>query len=163
MKDGEFESVLTRLAERLESGGLRLAAAESCTGGWIGKLCSDRAGSSAWFEAAIVTYSNDAKQALLGVDADVLSRHGAVSAEVVSAMAAGTLERVALADVAVAVSGIAGPAGGLADKPVGTVWIAWCRRDAAPVARRFHFAGGRDAVRLAAAHSALAGLLDHLA
>ncbi len=163
MQDGQFEKDLSRLAEWLETRGLRLAAAESCTGGWVGKLCSDCAGSSAWFEASIVTYSDETKQALLGVGADTLFRCGAVSEAVVLEMTAGLLARVAPADVAVAVSGIAGPFGGGAAKPVGTVWIAWRQRGAEPAARRFHFEGGRDAVRFDAARSALAGLLDYLA
>ncbi len=163
MREVEFESELSRLIQWLEARRLRLAAAESCTGGWVGKLCSDRPGSSAWFEASLVTYGNDAKRALLGVGAGTLSRCGAVSEEVVLEMTAGVLERVPAADVAVAVSGVAGPSGGTPDKPAGTVWIAWCRRGEAPAARCFHFAGGRDAVRFAAAQAALTGLLAYLA
>ena len=162
MRDDEFETILTRLVECLKTRGLRLAAAESCTGGWVGKLCSDRPGSSAWFEASLVTYGNEAKRGLLGVAAGTLRRYGAVSEETVIEMSAGVLERTT-ADLAVAVSGIAGPSGGAPGRRVGDVWIAWRMRGADPVARRFHFEGGRDAVRLAAAHAALAGLLAHLA
>ncbi len=162
MQSDEFEAALTRLAEQLKARRLRLAAAESCTGGWVGKLCSDRAGSSDWFEASITTYSNEAKQVLLGVAAATLSRHGAVSEEVVLEMTAGALERLARADVAVAVSGVAGPSGGTPDKPVGMVWIAWRRRCADPVAECFRFKGGRDEVRLQAARRALTGVLDCL-
>lgn len=162
MKPDEFEAVLTQLARQLKAQHLRLAAAESCTGGWVGKLCSDRAESSDWFEASVTTYSNEAKQALLGVAAATLSRHGAVSEEVVLEMTAGTLERLTRADVAVAVSGVAGPSGGTPEKPVGTVWIAWRRRGADAAAECFHFEGGRDEVRLRAARRALAGVLDCL-
>ena len=158
-----FEAELMRLAERLKALRLRLVTAESCTGGWIGKLCSDQAGSSAWFEAAIATYSDSAKQALLGVDDDTLRRCGAVSREVVLEMAAGALERVAGAEVAIAVSGIAGPSGGTPDKPVGTVWIVWQCRGLEPAVRCFQLQGGRDAVRFAAARIALTELLDYLA
>ena len=161
MRSSEFEMVLARLAGWLEAQGLSLVAAESCTGGWVGKLCSDHPGSSAWFEAALVTYSDDAKRALLGVDTEVLRRCGAVSKEVALEMSAGALERTA-ADVAVAVTGIAGPSGGILGKPVGSVWIAWRRSGTEPAARHFQFEGGRSAVRLAAAQAALTGLPVYL-
>jgi nicotinamide-nucleotide amidase len=136
-----------------------LATAESCTGGLIAKLLTDVAGSSAWFERGLVTYSNAAKQGLLQVPDEALQRAGAVSADTVLAMCAGLL-RQAPVRWAIAVSGIAGPDGGTPDKPVGTVWIAWSGRGLAPSASRFQFSGDRDAVRRRAAAAALQGLLD---
>ncbi len=153
---------LVRLARYFCRHKLHLVAAESCTGGWIGKLCSDIAGSSRWFEASIVTYSNQSKCALLGVAADTLSDYGAVSKEVVLAMANGALERVASANISVAISGVAGPDGGTVQTPTGTVWIAWQRRGHEPASRRFHFHGTRDAVRFNATCAALSGLSDRL-
>jgi nicotinamide-nucleotide amidase len=134
-----------------------LATAESCTGGWIAKTCTDLAGSSEWFESAAVTYSNRAKQALLGVTAATLEKYGAVSRECALEMVAGALARFE-ASVAVAVTGIAGPTGGTPDKPVGTVWIAWQRRDGTARAEVFRFNGDRDAVRRQAVAAALAGV-----
>lgn len=147
------------MAECCRRQGLRLVVAESCTGGWIGKLCSDLAGSSRWFEASIVTYSDAAKSALLGISTDTLLRHGAVSSGVVLEMATGALERVATANVSIAVSGVAGPGSAIGRTlPPGSVWIAWCRRGDMPSARRFHFEGERSDVRFSAARAALAGL-----
>lgn len=143
----------TLLGERREM----LATAESCTGGWIAKLCTDIPGSSAWFQGGAVTYNNALKQALLGVAATTLKRHGAVSRECALEMVAGALARLG-ATVAVAVTGIAGPSGGTPDKPVGTVWIAWQWRAGDPQAEVFHFAGDRDAVRRQTVAVALAGV-----
>ena len=138
------------------SGGM-LATAESCTGGWIAKACTDLAGSSEWFESAAVTYSNRAKQALLGVTSDTLEKRGAVSRECALEMVAGALLRFE-ATVAVAVTGIAGPTGGTPEKPVGTVWIAWQRRGGEARVELFGFDGNRDAVRRQAVAAALAGI-----
>jgi len=146
-----------RIAEILRANGGMLATAESCTGGWIAKACTDLAGSSEWFESAAVTYSNRAKQALLGVTTTTLEKHGAVSRECALEMVAGALVRFE-ASVAVAVTGIAGPTGGSSDKPVGTVWIAWQRRDDNARAELFHFDGDRDAVRRRTVAAALAGV-----
>ena len=132
----------------------RLALAESCTGGWIAKALTDVPGSSQWFEAGFVTYSNSAKQRSLGVEAAVLARHGAVSREVVEQMATGALHATG-ADVSLAVSGVAGPDGGTADKPVGMVWFATCRAGHAPRAQQRRFAGSRDEVRRQAMQHAL--------
>lgn len=137
--------------------GEMLATAESCTGGWIAKLVTDIAGSSAWFEGGAVTYSNALKQALLGVTASTLERHGAVSRECALEMVAGALARLD-AGVAVAVTGVAGPTGGSVDKPVGTVWIAWQRRGGAARAEVYHFDGDRDAVRRQTVAAALGGV-----
>lgn len=139
-----------------------LATAESCTGGWIGKACTDIAGSSDWFAAALVTYSNAAKRALLGVTSATLNQHGAVSEACAREMVAGALAQVAGADIAVAVTGIAGPGGGTAEKPAGTVWIAWQQRGHAAHAHVFRFAGDRDAVRRQTVAAALDGVRQSL-
>lgn len=157
----EAARLVTAIARALQARGERLALAESCTGGWVAKLCTDQAGSSRWFEGAAVVYSNAAKQRLLEVPPRVLAETGAVSAEAVLAMVDGTLRRFAV-DWAVAISGIAGPDGGTPEKPVGTVWIAWGGMRIAASASRYAFAGNRRAVREAAALAALQGLADLL-
>jgi len=118
------QSLAQPLAQALLQHGWMLSTAESCTGGLIAARCTDLAGSSDWFERGFVTYSNDAKHELLGVDPSLLRQHGAVSEPVAQAMALGAL-RHSQAQVSVAVTGTAGPSGGSADKPVGTVWFAW--------------------------------------
>ncbi|MGH8116751.1 MAG: CinA family protein [Rhodanobacteraceae bacterium] len=148
-------------AQGLLRRGLVLATAESCTGGWIAKLLTDIPGSSDWFWGTAVTYSNAAKQRLLGVTAGTLARHGAVSRECALEMVAGVLARFD-ATVAVAVTGIAGPSGGTPDKPVGTVWIAWQRRGDHPQAEGFRFDGDRDAVRRQTVVAALEGIREIL-
>ena len=138
-----------------------LATAESCTGGLIAATCTDVAGSSQWFERGFVSYSNAAKTELLGVDAALIARDGAVSESVVRAMAQGALERSA-AQVAIAVTGIAGPGGGSDDKPVGTVWLAWATPHGL-TSELQHFAGDRAAVRAATVRhglQVLCGLLQ---
>jgi nicotinamide-nucleotide amidase len=149
-------SVLAALGAR----NAQLACAESCTGGWIAKALTDVAGSSASFGWGYVCYANAAKTAMLGVPQALLDAHGAVSEPVVRRMAEGARERSAAA-YSVAVSGIAGPDGGSADKPVGTVWFAWATSGAVHTARHV-FGGDRDSVRRAAVHAALAGVLDLL-
>ena len=149
------------LAEALVQRGWMLATAESCTGGLIAATCTDRAGSSAWFDRAAVTYSNDAKQTMLGVSAASIERDGAVSESVVRAMAEGALLH-SRAQVAVAVSGVAGPGGGSPDKPVGTVWVAWAVADQPTSARCFLFDGDRAQVRWQTCEAALAGVLKLL-
>ena len=136
---------------------LMLVTAESCTGGWIAKTLTDLPGSSAWFDTGVVTYSYQAKEALLGVNPQTLERTGAVSEETALEMVSGALSRFG-AGVAVAVTGIAGPSGGTEDKPVGTVWISWKRRGCYGKAQLFHFAGDRDAVRRQTVAAALIGL-----
>jgi nicotinamide-nucleotide amidase len=155
------EIPVSQLADALRSRGERLATAESCTGGLIAAACTDLAGSSDWFERGMVSYSNEAKTDLLGVDAALISAHGAVSEPVARAMAAGALAR-SNADWAVAVTGIAGPGGGSADKPVGLVWLAWCRRGGEPQAERHVFPGDRAAVRGATVARALQGLIERI-
>ncbi len=147
------------IGERLLARKLLLATAESCTGGWVSQAITAIAGSSAWFDCGFVTYSNEAKQQLLDVPAGLLEigGPGAVSEETVLAMTAGAIAN-SRARVAVAVSGIAGPDGGSADKPVGTVWIAW-QWEQRRLARKFQFNGDRTAVREASVLAALEGLL----
>lgn len=146
-----------QIAEILRAHGEMLATAESCTGGWIAKACTDLAGSSEWFESAAVTYSNRAKQALLGVTAVTLETYGAVSRECALEMVAGVLVGFEV-NVAVAVTGIAGPTGGTPDKPVGTVWVAWQRRSHEARVECFRFDGDRDAVRRQTVAVALEGI-----
>ncbi len=154
-----LEALAARVGERLLARKLWLAAAESCTGGSIAGALTAIPGSSAWFDCGFVTYSNAAKQGLLDVPGKLLEAGGpgAVSEETVLAMARGAIER-SRANVAVAASGIAGPAGGSEEKPVGTVWLAW-QWQQRRLSRRFDFRGGRAAVREAAAAAALEGLL----
>jgi nicotinamide-nucleotide amidase len=138
-----------------------LVTAESCTGGMIAAACTDLAGSSAWFERGFVTYSNAAKTELLGVDTALITQHGAVSEPVVRAMVLGALAR-SHAQVALAVTGVAGPSGGSADKPVGTVWLGWATPDEL-VVEKCHFEGDRQAVRRATVQHALTKLAAMLA
>ncbi|MES2414141.1 MAG: CinA family protein [Pseudomonadota bacterium] len=152
-----ISSLVIALAERLIKEKQLLATAESCTGGLISAACTDLAGSSAWFERGFVTYSNDAKTELLGVDAALINRHGAVSEEVVRAMVQGAIAR-SKAQLAVAVTGVAGPTGGSRDKPVGTVWFGWSVGGAV-TSERLLFAGDRSAVREATVQHALSQLL----
>jgi nicotinamide-nucleotide amidase len=159
--DAELARLVEALAGELTGRGWKLATAESCTGGWIAKCCTDRAGSSAWFERGVVSYSNRAKQELLGVDAAALERDGAVSRAVAEQMAAGARRRAGV-EAALAVTGIAGPDGGSADKPVGTVWLAWDVAGNPVAAECVVFGGGREAVRRQTVAHALQGLLDRL-
>jgi nicotinamide-nucleotide amidase len=156
--NNELEQSAREVAARLLDRKLKLAAAESCTGGWIAKVVTDIAGSSDWFERGFVTYSNPAKQEMLGVRAETLAAHGAVSEPVAREMVAGALAH-SHADLALSVSGIAGPGGGAPEKPVGSVWFAWQRRGAEAVAVCHHFAGDREAVRRQAVLVALRGIL----
>lgn len=156
-----FDQMLRKLAESLRVRDWKLAAAESCTGGWIAKCCTDLAGSSSWFERGYVTYSNEAKQQMLGVRVEALQMEGAVSQAVARQMAEGA-RRKAGVDVALSVTGIAGPDGGSAEKPVGTVWFGWSvdQRDTATELMRF--VGDRDAVRRQTVGHALSRLLSLL-
>ncbi len=153
-----FEPAVLALAAALRARGWRLAAAESCTGGLIAAACTALAGSSDWFERGFVSYSNQAKSELLGVDPALLGGVGAVSEEVARAMVQGALHRAPVA-LAVAVTGIAGPGGAVPGKPVGTVWLAWGTAGGVQ-AERLQLAGDRDAVRAATVHAALARLLE---
>ncbi len=151
--------LVRRLADRLLAKKLIIATAESCTGGWISQSLTAMAGSSSWFDSGFIAYSNEAKQRLLGVPATLFESEGpgAVSEATVLAMTAGAIGN-SRANVAVAVSGVAGPDGGSDEKPVGTVWIAW-QWQTTSLARRFHFNGDRESVRRATVHAALEGCL----
>lgn len=155
-----FEALVLPLADALRARGWRMATAESCTGGLIAAACTSLAGSSDWFERGFVTYTNEAKTQLLGVDPTLLLRVGAVSEAVARAMVQGTLQ-VAPVQLAVAVTGIAGPGGAVPGKPVGTVWLAWGDAQAIQ-AERLQLVGDRDAVRGAAVRAALQRLLQRL-
>ena len=157
----DFPEYVQPLAAALIQRDWMLATAESCSGGWIAKVLTDRAGSSAWFAGGIVSYADAAKRALLDVSGEVLAHDGAVSERCAQQMAAGALARFDV-QVSVAVTGIAGPDGGSAEKPVGTVWIAWARADRGIDAQRFVFAGDRDAVRRQTVAASLGGLLTRL-
>jgi nicotinamide-nucleotide amidase len=151
-----------QVGEALLAHGWYLATAESCTGGGVAAALTDIAGSSQWFERGFVTYSNVAKQEMLGVEAQTLAAHGAVSEATVREMVCGALAH-SRAQVAVAVSGIAGPGGGTADKPVGMVCFAWDVAGTEAVSRTEYFQGDRAAVRAQAAVTALQGVLDVIA
>jgi nicotinamide-nucleotide amidase len=159
--DAELSAWATQVASDVQQRRLMLATAESCTGGWIAKVLTDLAGSSAWFEGGVVSYSNELKEAVLGVGRETLQRFGAVSEETVLEMVSGTLVGFR-AGVAVAVTGIAGPTGGSPQKPVGTVWIGWKRQGGEARARLFQFSGDREAVRRQAVAAALAGIRELL-
>jgi nicotinamide-nucleotide amidase len=159
---GDTLKVLARrIGERLKERDLKLVTAESCTGGWISQAVTSVSGSSAWFDRGFVTYSNEAKKELLGVRGSTLSRHGAVSRETAREMAAGALAR-SRAHVSIAVTGVAGPAGGTRAKPVGTVCFAWSRKRGAIESVTRHFRGGRERVRRQSVAFALKGLLERL-
>lgn len=159
--DGELARLALQVKERLMSRGETVATAESCTGGWIAKVLTDLAGSSAIFTDGFVTYSNEAKMRRLDVPEATLVAHGAVSEQVVAAMTHGALARSGC-NHAIAVSGIAGPDGGSADKPVGTVWLAWATAGGDTLSERCVFEGDREAVRRATVAHALRGLLARL-
>ena len=159
--DEDLARRAARVGRRLLGSQRQLVTAESCTGGWIAKALTDIAGSSQWFTEGFVTYSNESKVSRLGVPRSMLRKHGAVSEAVARAMAAGALKRTA-ADLAVAVTGIAGPDGGVPGKPVGTVWLAWAQRRGRRIdvaVQLKHFRGDRDAVRRKTVRAAFEGLL----
>jgi len=159
--DAALRARAEALGKALSARGIKVAAAESCTGGWIAKVLTDVPGSSAWFDRGFVTYSDLAKLEVLGVDQAVLARHGAVSEAVVAEMTAG-LRRYTSCQAAIAVSGIAGPGGGTEAKPVGLVCVGFSLGDESWTETR-RFAGDRDAVRRLSVALALDGLLEALA
>lgn len=156
--DDALDALAAELGAALLARGQQLAAAESCTGGWVAMALTAIPGSSRWFERGFVTYSNAAKSELLGVAPELIARHGAVSEQTVTAMAQGARAH-SHAAWSLAVSGIAGPDGGSEDKPVGTVWFAWAGPDGRAEAEVRHFSGDRRAVRAQAAEHAIKGLL----
>jgi len=156
-----MDILATQIGTLLKSHGLMLATAESCTGGGVAQAITEVAGSSAWFERGFVTYSNLSKQQMLGVRETTLRQHGAVSEMTVREMVAGALANSA-AQVALAVSGIAGPDGGTAEKPVGTVWFAWGLKNGETHAQRFQLDGNRAEVRAQAVQIALQGIANLL-
>ncbi len=156
--DLELQTLAQELAGYMLEQGLVLATAESCTGGWISKCVTDIPGSSAWLDRGFVTYTNAAKQDMLAVAGATLEQYGAVSEATVTEMALGALAN-SLANVAVAVSGIAGPGGGTPDKPVGTVYFAWAIDGHDPVTRRELFPGNREEVRRQTVRLALSELI----
>lgn len=161
MTGEEQRTLAQRVGQALMARRFMLSTAESCTGGLIAGAITDIAGSSDWFERGFVTYSNDAKVEMLGVRTETIRARGAVSEATAAEMAQGALAN-SKADLAVAVTGVAGPGGGTAEKPVGMVCFAWARKGAGVDTATRHFAGDREAVRVATVAVALAGLLDRL-
>lgn len=162
MGDTQLYELAEQVGKELSARGLMLATAESCTGGWVSEAVTMVPGSSDWFERGFVTYTYISKREMLGVNPETLGRHGAVSEPTVREMAAGALAH-SHAQVAVAVSGTAGPGGGTPDKPVGTVCFAWVAHDAQLTSETRHFAGDREAVRRQSVAHALNGVLLQLA
>ncbi|WP_411727949.1 CinA family protein [Methyloglobulus sp.] len=159
--DNELFELAERLGRTLKAKGYKIATAESCTGGWIAQAITEVPGSSAWFDRGLVTYSNDAKVQMLGVNPQTLAQHGAVSAEVAQQMAAGALAN-SEADWAIAVTGIAGPDGGSEEKPVGTVYIAWQNKNGFSNVERLSVPGNRHQIRKQAVKKAIEGVLSFL-
>ena len=157
-----LESLAAALGVALAQRGERLACAESCTGGWVAQCLTAIAGSSDWFDRGFVTYSNEAKQEMLGVESSMLSAHGAVSEATAGAMAAGAL-RFSHADWALSITGIAGPSGGSSAKPVGSVCFGWCGPDGRIEVETRIFSGNRESVRQQSVAHALEGILGRAA
>ncbi|MDF3007883.1 MAG: competence/damage-inducible protein CinA domain protein [Enterobacter kobei] len=154
MTDSELMHLSERIGQALNARGATVTTAESCTGGWVAKVITDIAGSSAWFERGFVTYSNEAKSQMIGVKPATLEQHGAVSEPVVVEMAIGAI-KAARADYAISISGIAGPDGGTATKPVGTVWFGFASATGEGITRCECFSGDRENVRRQATAYAL--------
>ena len=154
----EINDLAVEVGNLLLDNDLKVATVESCTGGWIAQTITNISGSSAWFDRGFVTYSNEAKQELVGVNSDTLIAHGAVSRQVAMEMALGGVKH-SQANIAVSVTGIAGPDGGTPGKPVGTVWIGWASQHKTVKAEHFQFEGDRYEVRLASVEQALKGLV----
>lgn len=160
-QDKELQDLAQAIGDRLHGKGIMLATAESCTGGWVGKIITDIVGSSGWYDRGFITYTNQAKQQTLGVSAETLQVHGAVSEETVCEMVKGVLKQ-SHAELALAITGIAGPGGATTKKPLGTVWLAWGNSDDYLHSEVHHFDGDREAVRRQAVACALDGVLKHL-
>ena len=159
MKQEELEALAAKLGALLLANGEKLATAESCTGGWVAQCLTAISGSSDWFERGLVTYSNEAKQEMLGVEPETLLKHGAVSETTASAMAAGAL-RHSHANWALSITGIAGPAGGSLEKPVGSVCFGWVGPDGRVEVESCFFPGSREEIRSQSVAHALTGLLE---
>jgi len=159
--ESQLSKLMAELADLLTARAYKMASAESCTGGWLAKAATDLAGSSGWFDRGLVTYSNQAKHEVLAVSESTLDQYGAVSQETVHEMVAALLS-VKSVSLGVAISGIAGPGGGSADKPVGTVWLAWKMLQQPIISKRYNFKGDRQQVRLQATIEAVAGLISLL-
>jgi nicotinamide-nucleotide amidase len=151
----------TIVGARLKARGLRLATAESCTGGWVAGAVTAIAGSSEWFDRGFVTYSNDAKMEMLGVSAATLEAFGAVSEQTAGEMAAGALTH-SKAQLALSITGVAGPGGGSAEKPVGMVCFGWAGEGGAPLVITRNFSGDRESVRRQSVICALQGVVERL-
>ena len=160
ISDSELLQLTSQVAQCLLDLNWRLSVAESCTGGWLGKCCTDLAGSSTWFDRGFITYSNQAKQDLLNVNELTLTQFGAVSEQTASEMVQGALA-ASMADISVAITGIAGPDGGTIDKPVGTVWFAWRTKYSVVQTQCCHFEGDRESIRRQAVKLALQGIIKN--
>jgi len=161
LRNDDLEKLAAEVGLQLTKRKWMLATAESCTGGWVAAAMTAIAGSSAWFERGFVTYSNEAKREMLGVPAELIDRHGAVSEEVAGAMAAGAL-RHSRAQIALSITGVAGPSGGSAEKPVGLVCFGWATGNLSQMVETKRFLGDREAVRRASVIHALQGVLAQL-
>lgn len=161
MDDRILQQLAGHVGIELIQQGLMLTSAESCTGGWLGQTITSMAGSSAWYERGFITYSVVSKQEMLGVSSATLKQHGAVSEQTAREMAEGAIVR-SHAQVAVAITGIAGPDGGTAEKPVGMVCFAWALKDGLARSETRHFSGDREAVRWQSVVAALQGVIDLL-
>jgi nicotinamide-nucleotide amidase len=161
VSDEELLQLAHIVGQKLHAKGWMLATAESCTGGWVAQVVTAIPGSSAWFDRGFVTYSNRAKQEMLGVNSTTLDAYGAVSEETVREMATGALAK-SQAHISVALSGIAGPGGGSPRKPVGTVCIGWATLDSEPLSTTCRLSGDREEIRSRAVAAALRGLIELL-
>lgn len=160
ISDDDLKKLVTALASELQSRKLSLTTAESCTGGWLAKCCTDLAGSSAWFDRGFIPYSNQAKQDCLAVSASTLETYGAVSKQTALDMAKGALTH-SKATISVAITGIAGPDGGSDSKPVGTVWFAWATSPGHALAELHQFNGDRETIRRQAVVTAINGIIKN--
>jgi len=158
--DAQLENLIQQVADLLLRNRQQLATAESCTGGWLAKCCTDLAGSSVWFDRGFVSYTNQAKQDLLSVSAATLERYGAVSLETATEMAEGALNH-SQATISVAITGIAGPTGGTQGKPVGTVCFAFAIQDHPTISVQTLFSGDREMIRRQAVITALQGIIKN--
>jgi len=158
--DASLNKLAEQVAEILGKNNHKLVTAESCTGGWVAKCCTDLSGSSAWYDRGYVTYSNEAKHDSLNVSHQTLDQHGAVSQAVAEQMALGAITH-SQATISVAITGIAGPNGGSEAKPVGTVWIAWAHKKHVLMCHCFSFNGDRESIRRQAVYQALVGIIEN--